>query len=220
MSYIYHNVKIKLPSGRTIQRHPNGEGSVIKFLQYGTETSLYIPDAKYRDFTLRSILNTSNWNIQLHTTRFNAVTYPYQVNNEYLTDQQLQEKLDSALINGTYQDDWTAKEGTDALLQYYPSSPACNYVRGLVPTGLRGCDIPNLYELCVIQLEKSELDQLDPTVKDNPSKRLSNFFSDYVLTCTEYYWGGHTGGCVLDENGTLQGSYRSSSFRCLPILEL
>ena len=170
MSYIYHNVKIKLPSGRTIQRHPNGEGSVLEFNQYGTKTSLYVPDAKYRDFTSRSILNTSNWNIQLHTTRFNAVTYPYQVNNEYLTDQQLQLKLDNALINGTYQDDWTAKEGTDALLQYYPSSPACNYVRSIKPNGLRPCDVPNLYELCVIQLEKSELDQLDPTVKDTQVK--------------------------------------------------
>ena len=235
MSYIYHNVKIKRPSGRTIQRHPNGEGSVLTFDMYGSKVNLYIPDAKYRDFTPRNILNSSNYNHQLHSAGYKYVFEDFYLlgsskdssqpftDDEYLTDSQLQSHLNTALNNQSFKLDWTAKEGTDAILQYYPSSPACNYVRSLVPSGLRGCDIPNLYELSVIWLESDQIDTLDPTVKDYSDKRLGSperFNSTYFWTCTGTKDSNSYNSYNLNQNGYLYGRDRYNKFGILPVLEL
>lgn len=125
-----------LPSGRILCRHPNNEGSVLVFDQYGTQTKLYIPDAKYRKLPYKALSSDSGYTTQLHTPIFKLGEYsylfdsskPYNLpftDDEFLTDNQLQTKLDSMLNNGTFADDFTAQDGTDAiLLNLDAASPA------------------------------------------------------------------------------------------------
>lgn len=228
-----------LPSGRILCRHPNNEGSVLIFDQYGTQTKLYIPDAKFRDFSeKKKVSSSSSYNIQLHTSilEFNNSVYlldsnksysiPFTdfIGNSFLTDEQLQIKLDSTLNNGTFADDFTAQDGTDEiLLNLEATSPAALAARDIVPTGLIGCNLPNIYELSVIWLESDNIDSIDPTINDYSNNRLGSptrFNISSFWTCTEVQYKGIFNGLRLGYGGHMTYSSRHSSCCVLPVLEL
>lgn len=227
-----------LPSGRILCRHPNNEGSVLVFDQYGTQTKLYIPDAKFRDFSEKKVSSSSSYNTQLHTPilEFNKSVYLLDSNKSYsipfvdftgdkfLTDEQLQIKLDSRLNNGTFADDFTAQDGTDKiLLNLDTTSPAALAVRDLVPTGLIGCNLPNIYELSVIWLESDNIDSIDPTINEYSDNRLGSptrFKISSFWTCTEVQYKGNFNGLRLGYGGQMNYLSRDSSYYVLPVLEL
>lgn len=223
-----------LPSGRILCRHPNNEGSVLVFDQYGTQTKLYIPDAKFRNFSNKKIAS-SDTNTQSHTPilKHNSNIYlldsekstsqPF-TETEFLTDEQLQTKLDSMLINGSFKDDFTAKQGTDAILSFLDtSSEAATYARSLIPTGLTGCDIPNIYELSVIWLESDNIDSIDPTLNEYSSNRLGSpyrFRSSQLWSCTEIQKNSRFFTMFLDFFGGTDVYIRYNHNYVLPVLEL
>ena len=222
-------------SGRKLYRHPNNEGSVLVFDQYGKNTKLYVPDAKYRNFSYKEISSDVGCTTQLHTPILELGDYEYLLelnksssqsftDDEFLTDSQLQSKLDSILNNGTFADDFTAKQGTDAILASLDaSSEVATYTRSLVPTNLRACDIPNTYELSVIWLESDNIDSIDPTVNKFNDLRLgspSRFNGNYFWTCTEVLNGSYFYGLNLNSIGSVLYDGRNGSNYVLPVLEL
>ena len=224
-----------MPSGRKLWRHSNNEGCVIEFDQYGKNTKLYVPDAKFRNFSFKEISSDVGWTTQLHTPILELNSYDYLLDSsksysqpftddEFLTDEQLQTKLDSMLNNGTFADDFNAKQGTDAILASLDaSSEAATFARSLVPTGLRACDIPNIYELAVIWLESDNIDSIDPTVNEFNDLRLGSpnrFNSDYFWTCTEVQSSSSFTSLHLNCNGTVKAYRRNASYYVLPVLEL
>lgn len=251
-NYIYENKYINvpglnyctiLPSGRILCRHPNNEGSVLVFDQYGTQTKLYIPDAKFRDLPYKELMSDpSRQYTQLHSTK---LTYnsnrdtayilgdtlkrgdkPF-TETEFSTDAQLQKTLDLKLSSGSFKNDFTAKQGTDALLTLDANSKAVTYARSLVPTGLRACDIPNIYELAVIWLESDNIDSIDPTLNDYSNLRLGSprrFASNYFWSCSEIH-------SIINNNnvfenitlyftGFISPTSRLGTYIILPVLEL
>lgn len=225
-----------LPSGRILCRHPNNEGSVLVFDQYGTQTKLYIPDAKYRKLPYKAISSDSGYTTQLHTPILKLGECAYLLNSskpynqpftddEFLTDNQLQTKLDSMLNNGTFADDFTAQDGTDAiLLNLDATSPAALAARDVVPTGLIGCNLPNIYESSVIWLESDNIDSIDPTINEHSGARLGNpsrFMRSYVWTCTEVQnVNANFYGLFINHLGGMNYRPRSNSTYIVPVLEL
>ena len=224
-----------LPSGRKLWRHSNNEGCVIEFDQYGKNTKLYVPDAKFRNFSFKEISSDVGWTTQLHTPILELNSYDYLLDSsksysqpfttdEFLTDTELQTKLDSMLNNGTFANDFTAKQGTDAILASLDaSSEAASFVRSLVPTNLSSCDIPNIYELAVIWLESDNIDSIDPTINEFNDLRIGSpnrFNSNYFWTCTEVHHVSYFGALVLDYDGNTGYHNRDDSTCVLPVLEL
>lgn len=230
-----------LPSGRILCRHPNNEGSVLVFDQYGIQTKLYIPDAKYRNFYPRCVFYGDTWEMQLHTPilveKDNIYLGFYLFDSsisetEFLTDEQLQTKLNSTLSSGSFKDDFTAKAGTDAILSLDKAYDPITFTRELIPTGLRGCDIPNIYELSVIWLERNYIDFIDPTINDYPNLKLGNpineFNNTYFHSCSEVQFKTSTtdiyfGGKIINfnnANGELFTDFRNHNCLVLPVLEL
>lgn len=228
-----------LPSGRILCRHPNNEGSVLVFDQYGTQTKLYIPDAKFRDLPYKELMSDPSIQFtQLHSTKLT-----YNINRdtayilgdtlkrgdkpftetEFSTDAQLQKTLDLKLSSGSFKNDFTAKQGTDALLTLDANSKAVTYARSLVPTNLRACDIPNIYELSVIWLESDNIDSIDPTINEFNNLRLGSpnrFKNDYFWTCTEVHRGIGFYDLDLGYDGSVNYDSCNSSRYVLPVLEL
>lgn len=225
-----------LKSGRKLYRHSNNEGSVIEFDQYGKNTKLYVPDAKFRDFTAKRIASAAGTDIQLHTPILELKSEGYLLNSrkesdrpfypeEFLTDEQLQTKLDSMLNNGTFANDFTAKQGTDAILTSLgASSGAASFARSLVPTGLIGCNLPNIYELSVIWLESDNIDSIDPTINEYSRNRLGSpgrFKNNYFWTCTEVQYDDMYFYCLgFSYDGKVLYTLRWRPFYVLPVLEL
>lgn len=230
-----------LPSGRKLWRHSNGEGCVIEFDMYGKIVQLYVPDAQYRNFSSRAISNDTGWKPQLHipvlkNNSSNSYDYLLEVTKAYdqpfsvseiLTDIQLQTKLDLLLDNGTFADDFTAKDGTDAILTSLGNnSEVASYVRSLIPSELNPCDIPNIYELCVIWLESDNIDAIDPTIpsvnsfEDFRIGSPNRFSQNSFWTCTEVARGSTYYGVPLTASGGVTQSYRYNNNLVLPVLEL
>lgn len=222
--------KIVTKSGRLIQRHPNGEGSVLEFSQYGTRASLFIPDAKFRDFTPRRLLE--NWDQSTVHPEFRAKNNFFLLGEERdstkplryqgtLSDGPLSLLLDDK-VKPSLKFDLSAQGSTDNLLRLEPQSEACQYARSLVPSGLRPCDIPNLYELAVIWIESDNLDKLDPTVKDHPSNRLGypSRFTDYFWSGTELAYGDLPYGSSVSYLGEVGPHNRYAKCSVLPVIEL
>ena len=222
-----------LQSGRKIYRHPNNEGSVLVFDQYGTQTKLYIPDAKYRSTSTYVLIPESNQNNFTYHDSIGAPHIQYNTTTFYLTD--LESNTDSALqtfltqILPDINTEWTAKQYTNAYLSKVPDSPACLFARSIVPTGLSGCDVPNLYELCVLWLEGANIDKYDPTVTENSSKKMEKFaFSTYVWASTETAAGSAGSSSTWFRAPNIYSSLgrgytrynRNSGYGVVPVLEL
>lgn len=250
-----NNIPIKTAGGRIIGRHVNWEGSVINFDQYGTRTNLFVPDAKFRDLGDYSISNKIiSTDTQMHSPIFDISTenhmsakYVYLIadgrkedndyftNTEYLTDTQLQSKIDSLLNNAqSFANDFTAKEGTDAILALDSNSKAANYVRSVIPSKLTPCNIPNFYELCVLYLESDNIDLLDYDIRYTPNfptgRRLGaparfNGRAIEKQSCTEVSIIGSSGSQSFEglhlNNGGLSRMYgRYTTIGVIPVLEL
>lgn len=230
------NIPVKTAGSRVIGRYVNWEGSVINFDQYGTKTNLYIPDAKFRNFTGRELSSGNGWTTQLHNPILNFGTGAstnllesdknsdqYFNNVEYLTDIQLQELLNSTLSGNSFKDDFTAKQGTDAILASLDAnSEAATYARSLVSTNLRACDIPNIYELAVIWLESDNIDSIDSTINEFNNLRLGSpnrFNTGKYWSCTEIY-GGQFRGLYISYTGYISFNARYTSYKIIPVLEL
>lgn len=224
-----------LKSNRKLYRHSNNEGCVIEFDQYGKNTKLYVPDAKFRNFSSKKISSETNTNTQLHDPILKYTSYIYLLDSskdytqsftdsEFLTDEQLQSKLDSMLSNSSFKDDFTAKAGTDAILASLDAlSEAASFARSLIPTDLRACDIPNIYELAVIWLESDNIDSIDPTVNEYSNNRLGSpnrFNSNYFWTCTEVQLSSTFRGLYIYYGGRVLYNPRDASLCVLPVLEL
>lgn len=234
-----------LPSGRILCRHPNNEGSVLIFDQYGKNTKLYIPDAKYRNLTTKSTFCTRTdydamGNTSWHTPVFNYQTYKYILGvagpssskplSETLTDTELQTVLDQAISNSSFKYDNTAKNGTDAILKSFDANAVpANNVRKLVPTGLRACDLPNAYEAAVIWLESDNIDAIDPTVNSYSTNRLgspSRFNKTDIWLCTQVKAQNGKGdfACTtFGDTGEFSANMYNNSaiqYPSLPVLEL
>lgn len=249
------NIACRTAGGRVMGRHVNWEGSVINFDQYGTRTNLYIPDAKFRDLGDYSISNKIiSTDTQMHSPIFDISTenhmsakYVYLIadgrkedddyftNTEYLTDTQLQSKIDSLLNNAqSFANDFTAKEGTDAILALDSNSKAANYVRSVIPSKLTPCNIPNFYELCVLYLESDNIDLLDYDIRYTPNfpagRRLGaparfNGRAIEKQSCTEVSIIGSSGSQSFEglhlNNGGLSRMYgRYTTIGVIPVLEL
>lgn len=249
------NIACKTAGSRVMGRHVNWEGSVINFDQYGTRTNLYIPDAKFRDLGDYSISNKIiSTNTQMHSPIFDISTenhmsakYVYLIadgrkddneyftNTEYLTDTQLQSKIDSLLNNAqSFANDFTAKEGTDAILALDSNSKAANYVRSVIPSKLTPCNIPNFYELCVLYLESDNIDLLDYDIRYTPNfpagRRLGapGRFNGRAIekqSCTEVSIIGSSGrqdfeGLHLNNGGLSRMYRRGTTIGVIPVLEL
>lgn len=249
------NVTCKTAGGRVIGRHINWQGSVIGFDQYGTNTNLYIPDAKFRslsDYTISNKIISND--TQMHSPIFDISTedhmsakYIYLIadgrkddneyftDTEYLTDTQLQSKIDSLLNNAqSFANDFTAKEGTDAILALDSNSAAANYVRSVIPSKLTPCNIPNFYELCVLYLESDNIDLLDYDIRYTPDfpagRRLGaparfNGKSITKQSCTEASIIGSSGyqsfeGLHLNNGGLSRLYGRYTTIGVIPVLEL
>ena len=234
------NIPVKTAGSRVIGRHVNWEGSVINFDQYGTKTNLYIPDAKFRNISPKQISSSSNgMDIQLHSPilKYDASIYFFDsnksetqpfTNTEFLTDTDLQTKLDSMLVDayaGTFNADFTAQEGTDAiLLNLDAESPAALAARDVIPTGLIGCNLPNIYELSIIWLESDNIDLIDITATEHSSLRLGSprrFYIEYFWSCTEVQDGNDFGALYVTSYGSIDYyQFRNGSRFVLPVLEL
>lgn len=236
------NIACRTAGGRVMGRHVNWEGSVINFDQYGTRTNLYIPDVKFRNSSSKSISSSYDSRyIQIHTPSLHlSASTRYLLNyspkkssepftdDEFFTDKQLQTKLDSYLNNGTFADDFTAKQGTDAILSSLDAaSEAALLARSLVPTNLRACDLPNIYELTVIWLESDNIDTIDPTIDPNANEYSnkvlgspSRFISRSHWTCTENYADSLSCSSHLESDGNVDYDYRTKTKCVLPVLEL
>ena len=237
------NIPCKTAGGRVIGRHVNWEGSVIYFGEYGTDISLYapskpttinlyVPDAKFRDFSYKEISSDSGRNTQLHIPilEYNNSIYLFDLSksysqpftdDEFLTDKQLQTKLDSVLNNGTFVNDFNAQDGTDEiLLNLDATSTAALAARDIVPTGLIGCNLPNIYELSVIWLESDNIDSIDPTINEHSKSRLgspSRFKKNEFWTCTEVQDGNDFHSLSLGYSGYVSKNYRNYSLYVLPV---
>ena len=159
----------------------------------------------------------------------------YFTNTEYLTDTQLQSKINSLLNNAqSFANDFTAKEGTDAILALDINSKAANYVRSVIPSKLTPCNIPNFYELCVLYLESDNIDLLDYDIRYTPNfpavRRLGapgrfNGRSIEKQSCTEVSIIGSSGNQDFEglhlNNGGLSRMYgRDTPNGVIPVLEL
>ena len=222
-----------LESGRKLWRHPNNEGCVLEFNEFGKTTKLFVPDAVYRSTEIYSLIPSSNQNDFRYLDSIGAPHIQYNKISLYLTN--LESNTDSALQTFLTQSipnistEWTAKQYTNAYLQYVPDSPACLFARSIVPTGLSGCDVPNLYELCVLWLEGANIDKYDPTVTENSSKKMEKFdFSTYVWASTETADGSAGSSSTwfhapnfTGSNGDVTTDYaRNASRGVVPVLEL
>lgn len=233
--------------GRKLWRHPNGEGCVLEFDMYGKIVQLYVPDAKFREIAYKILSNNSPLGTQLNSQilEFDSTSNGYYIvsshkyasqaftETEFLTDSQLQNKLDSFLTSGTFANDLTAQTGTDAIYNnLYDSlvdpiirSPAAVYVRSIIPSGLRACNIPNIYELSVIWLESDNIDSIDPTVVDYSAVRLgypSRFRQNNIWSCSEVKVGNFLYGLGFSNGGTVYKQDRNGANAnwVLPVLEL
>ena len=232
-----NNIPIKTAGKRVIGRHVNWEGSVINFDQYGTRTNLFVPDAKFRNSSLKQISSSNGMDTQLHSPilKYDAFIYLFDsnkseaqsfINNEFLSDTELQTKLNSVLLDSeTFASDFTAQEGTDAiLLNLDAESPAALAARNVIPTGLIGCNLPNIYELSIIWLESDNIDLIDITVTEYDSLRLgspSRFYIEYFWSCTEVQDGNDFGALYITSYGSIDYYQFRNGSRCvLPVLEL
>lgn len=223
-----------LPSKRTIERHSNNQGSVLGFDMYGTWTRIFIPDAKYRDFTDKRI-DTADRELDLNSP-LNLCKLGKQIcktcnylrplnSSEILTDSELQKTLDSMLDGKSFKDDLSARDGTNQLLTTCTESEAVKYTRTLFFDGLGPCSIPNLYELAVIFLESDQIDQLDPTISDYPDNALGapvRFSMQDFWTSTQVKFRGKTSMFVLDYLGVthIVGINYRAIFSVIPVVEL
>lgn len=190
-------------------------------------------------FLKKKVSSSSSNNTQLHTPilEYNDSVYLFDSNKSYsipfvdftgdkfLTDEQLQIKLDSTLNNGTFADDFTAQDGTDEiLLNLDATAPAALAARNIVPTGLIGCNLPNIYELSVIWLESDNIDSIDPTINDYSNNRLGSptrFNISSFWACTEVqYRDNFFTGLRLGYGGLMKYLPRENSYYVLPVLEL
>ena len=224
------DIPTKTAGGRVIGRHVNWEGSVINFDQYGTRTNLYVPDAKYRSTAAYALITSSNQN---NFNKEDSIGGPHiQSNSTVINIDNLESTTDSALQTFLTQNipnintEWTAKQYTNTYLQYIPDSQACLFARSVVPTELGACDIPNLYELCVLWLEGVNIDKNDPTVIENPDKKIEEFNSSasslwasteiVAFSPTKFYASCISGSLRL----ILSQTFRDSPLVVVPVLEL
>ena len=221
-----------LESGRKLWRHSNNEGCVLEFDEFGKTTKLFVPDAVYRSTSTYALIPIENQNNFNHANSIGAPHIQFQgyIPPFYLTD--LESNTDSALQTFLTQNipnintEWSAKQYTNAYLQYIPDSSACLFARSVVPTGLSGCDVPNVYELCVLWLEGANIDTYDPTVKENSNKKMENFnFSGEVWASTEIvtkksFLSTQFGAFYLDSHTILTEFDRGNSYGVVPVLEL
>ena len=228
------NIPVKTAGGRVIGRHVNWEGSVINFDQYGTRTNLFVPDAKYRNNNDYELIPESNQNNFDSTSSIggpvigrNNTMFSWDYPDDLISpDTDIQSKLDTILLNTNTE--WAAKQYTNAILQYVPDSPACLFARSIVPSKLSACDIPNIYELCVLWIEGKNIDTIDPTINEYQNVKMDNFggsgTSSIVWSSTEsrdlgLFYGPNIG--VYDNIcKVFSRSGRKNGYKVIPILEL
>ena len=230
---------IILESGRKLWRHPNNEGCVLEFNEFGKTTKLFVPDAVYRSTSTYALIPSSNQNnfnpksftgaprMWYHDDQFGELNI-FLGNLSPNTDSALQTFLTQTIMN--INEEWTAKQYTNTYLSKVPDSPACLFARSVVPTGLGACDVPNLYELCILWLERANIDKYDPTVVENPNKTMENIMSSsglHVWASTETFNGAVTAMGVefrapsIGSDGEIVSpSIRSNSYCVVPVLEL
>ena len=230
---------VLLESGRKLWRHSNNEGSVLEFDEFGKTTKLFVPDAVYRSTSTYALIPSSNQNnfnpksftgaprMWYHDDQFGELNI-FLGNLSPNTDSALQTFLTQTIMN--INEEWTAKQYTNTYLSKVPDSPACLFARSVVPTGLGACDVPNLYELCILWLERANIDKYDPTVVENPNKTMENIMSSsglHVWASTETFNGAVTAMGVefrapsIGSDGEIVSpSIRSNSYCVVPVLEL
>lgn len=159
---------------REIYRHASNTGSVIVFNRFGTEVSLYVPDAqfRYRNSCIRPYAggqsgSTKKCNVNFgcdHGTIMhyaNEHRYPLDI---IVSDNELQDMFPYLEL------DLTAKQNTEFITKQYPVSLAIIQTQAIDTSTLNipnELEIPNLYDLMVLFCESDRIDMLDPTAPKN-----------------------------------------------------
>ena len=217
-------------TSRNIYRHDNGMGTVIEFDMYGTDTKLFVPDAKYRSSSM------VNWGSLTSEAKSELVSelVPIPGSSFYIingasyshttilspipTDAELQSLMPLSSVQ-------SAKTCTDAIVNVLGDSTdyAAGLARSCVIDGLGAMDLPNFYELLVCWCEADNIDNIDPTAENYPKTKLGYTVERFHGL---YYWSSsvHTTSMtnawrVLGD-GECFADVMSNVAMILPVLEL
>ncbi len=223
---------VTTPSGRTLQRHNSGKGTIVTWYNYAKsqQESFVVVDAQYRvkkgwgnvavsGLNTYTTSNTSgNWH--LDGTGFMTIA-----NGRWpctMTDQALYDLWKNSF------DTNTAKQNTDVLIANSTTHKAAYYCRG-VRLGTEACDLPNITQLQIIAIEADQLDAMDPTAEDKATYAFGALNSESTTAYMYPYWWSSTYYGTSDDscyargvkyNGFCGFSLGSNPGSIVPVLEL
>lgn len=215
------------PSGRKLYRHESDMGTVMEFND-GQDRKVIVLDAVYRG---REIFGCSDYNPTKIPVTDGPAEY-YQLggtvtNSKTFTDDYLNTNMDII-------DSLTSKQNCDIWMTFqedaYEGLPAIEHCRSILINDIP-CDLPNIQTLIRIYCDGDILDEMDPTVADNPRKALGlknptgAWSIDPTSSGMQYVWSSSktnktTCWTLSSQTGAVIFLDRSSSDGVIPVLEI
>ena len=232
------NVFVAVPtttaSGRTIYRHSSDKGCVIEFDHFGTTKKVFWADAAYRTKAKFGTYGTDSSNPNISGSSFYATSTGSSIGAKdaigTVTDATLKTKntnFQNDLSMRTLCDTWMTYEGqTDS--QNITGVPAVRHCRNtLTDVFTGGCDLPDIYTLCVAFIEGKTIDALDPTAAANPTKAMSediNTSGHGYMDGASYCWSSSECASVdcwrVHSNGLVYGDGKNNEYGVCPAREI
>ena len=202
-----------LPSGRKLYRHATLPGSVLCFNDR-VDRSVLVLDAKYRigpaDGNFKyGWLTTNNSNLA------NVTRDPFN-----FADLEGYPDISDNVLNTYIVDPKTSRENTTTLVTDYPEDSipeAALHCRSVIIGDNLTCDLPNINTLMRIYVERTYIDELDPTLEEYPNRSLEKIWEEGGVWSST---GSTSAEAYMIEKGGIFNKYMISEVGCVvPICE-
>ena len=213
LNTLYTDGTRTLPSGRKLYRHTTLPGSVLCFND-GVDRKVLVLDAKYRigpaDGNLKyGWLTTNNSNLA------NVTRDPFN-----FADLEGYPDISDNVLNTYIVDPKTSRENTTALVTDYPEDSipeAALHCRSVIIGDNLTCDLPNINTLMRIYVERTYIDELDPTLEEYPNRSLEKIWEEGGVWSST---GSTFAEAYMIEKGGIFNRYMISEVGCVvPICE-
>ena len=204
-----------LPSGRKLYRHTTLPGSVLCFND-GVDRQVLVLDAKYR-IGANDTQKKWGWFGDRHNGNY-VLNAPINWNFSDLPD--YPNVLDSTL-DSKIRDSYTSRAQTSCLIapgykDGYPPE-AAQYCRSVIISDSISCDLPNINTLMRIYVERTYIDELDPTLEEYPNRSLEKIWEEGGVWSST---GSTSAEAYMIEKGGIFNKYMISEVGCvIPICE-
>ena len=161
---------------RNIYRHESNIGSILEYRCFGINKKLFIFDAAYRNHSTVF----GGCNIQFNSLKSVASYSPTITPN--MTDETIDSLVTNVNLIDTNSGDYNSSKFSQLIGKSRACSttdtivgvPAIEYCRNIKLNDIPA-SLPNIIELTRIYSDADKIDNLDPTIGDNPSLSLGNF---------------------------------------------